>query len=244
MKAEIFEFKEFSMRQGNSGQRINTDSCVFGDVIFAENPRTALDIGTGTGVLALMTAAKFPEVHVTAIEIHREYGETALANFAASPWASRMSLHIIKAQDFARDATGKFDLVICNPPFFSDSTKSRHPDRAMARHDVALPPAELANCIDCLAAPSGVAWILGTAGDEAKWVDAMHESAKEMSLTSRVELADCPQAMPHAIALCFKRAGDDTPASAVTCRRIDYRQARGGEKSAWMKNHRARWFPY
>lgn len=232
------------MRQGNSGQRINTDSCVFGDVILAENPRTALDIGTGTGVLALMTAAKFPEVHVTAIEIHREYGEMALANFVASPWASRMSLQITGAQDFARDTTRKFDLVVCNPPFFSDSTKSRHPDRAMARHDDALPPAELAKCAGSQIAPSGVAWILGAAGDEAKWVDAMHTFAKGMRLASRVEMADCPEAQPHAVALCFQRDGREKAVPAVTSRRIDYRQARGGEKSAWMQGHRARWFPY
>jgi tRNA1Val (adenine37-N6)-methyltransferase len=239
---DLFEFKEFTMRQGHSGQRINTDSCVFADVVEAENPRTALDIGTGTGVIALMMAAKFPEAHITAVEINDEYAAIARMNFAASPWASRLSLETLPVQDFARDATVKFDLVVCNPPFFSDSTKSRHPDRAMARHDDALPPAELAKCVACLIAPYGVAWILCAAGDEAKWVDAMHTFAKGMRLASRVEMADCPEAKPHAVALCFQGVGAEKAVAAVTSRRIDYRQARGGEKSAWMQGHRARWF--
>jgi tRNA1Val (adenine37-N6)-methyltransferase len=242
--AGFFEFREFTMRQGPSGQRINTDSCVFADIIEAESPRTTLDIGTGTGVIALMMAAKYPDAHVTAVEISEDYAAIARMNFAGSPWASRLALETSPVQDFARDATGKFDLIVCNPPFFSDSTKSGHPDRSLARHDDALPPPELANCVGCLTAPSGVAWILGAASDEGKWVGAMHTSARGMRLASRVEMADCPEAQPHAVALCFKRDGAEKAMPAVTSRRIDYRQARGGERSAWMQGHRARWFPY
>jgi len=237
---EFFEFKEFSMRQGRSGQRINTDSCVFGDLLEAKDPRATLDIGTGTGVLALMMAAKFPSTHITGIEINPEYAVLAAENFAGSPWASRLSLDVTAAQEFAKLAPGKFDLIACNPPFFSGSTRSRHPDRAMARHDDTLSPVELADVIRRILAPSGRVWILAAARDETKWIAALKE-AMDLYVSERVELTDNPGAFPHAVALCLDRVRDGSP--VVISRRIDYRQDRGGEKSPWMIGHRARWFP-
>ncbi|NDE18659.1 methyltransferase domain-containing protein, partial [bacterium] len=205
MTREIFEFKEFSMCQGRSGQRINTDSCAFGDIVDADSPRQVIDIGCGSGVLALMMAKKFPEAHVHAVEFNKDVAAIAAENFSNCPWSGRIFLHQSSAQEFARVTPERFDLIVCNPPFFTGSTRSSNPERAMARHDDALPPMSLASVIQNILAPQGYVWILAAAGDETKWIDALQG---RLTLTENCELADNPRAIPHAVALCFTALGE------------------------------------
>ena len=240
MTREIFEFKEFKMAQGASGQRINTDSCVFGDIVDADSPRQVIDIGCGTGVLALMMAKKFPEAQVHAVEFNKDLAAIAAENFSNCPWSGRISLHESSAQDFARVTPERFDLIVCNPPFFSGSTRSSNPERAMARHDDTLPPMDLASVIQNILAPQGSAWILAAAGDETKWVDALRG---RLALSENRELADSPRAIPHAVALCFTAQGSAHASVNFRSSRVDYRQSPGGERSTWMQGHRERWFP-
>ncbi len=238
MSGGIFQFKEFAMRQGSSGQRINTDSCAFADLVQCDFPERILDIGCGTGVLTLMMAQKFVQAHISAVEIDSGDAEIAAENFAASPWRERLAIENLSVQNFARGTLPTFDLIVCNPPFFKESTKSQNPARALARHDDQLPAADLSVVISKMLLPDGVAWLLCAAEEQARWVEAFEKEG--LSLLQKTALADNPEAVPHGFVLSFSRAVN----YGVTEDRVNYRTGPGGGRSPWMADHRERWFPF
>lgn len=113
--------------------------------------RRLLDIGTGTGVIALMLAQRAPEAHVTGIDI----ADTSQAreNADASPWGARLTFATCPVQRF--EASAPFDLIVSNPPFFDDSLLCPDAGRTTARHTVTLPFTELCDAVVRLLAPSG-----------------------------------------------------------------------------------------
>ncbi len=238
MTSGQFQFKEFAMIQGQSGQRINTDSCFFADLVDANSPTQILDVGCGSGVLSLMMAQKFPTAIITGVEVDADDAALAAKNFLASPWRERLILRNQKVQDLHDENSHQFDLIVCNPPFFSASTKSRDPARALARHDDQLSAQDLTASINRFIAPGGVAWLLCAADEATRWLEAFR--IEDLNLGFKVALADNPKAAPHAFALSFSR--ENVIPNLV--RRVDYRVAPGGERSGCMQQHRERWFPY
>lgn len=238
MSGGNFRFKEFTMKQSLSGQRINTDSCAFADLVQGNAPRRILDIGCGTGVLALMMAQKFATAIITAVEIDTGKTETAVENFAACPWQDRLRMHNLSVQDYARENSAEFDLIVCNPPFFNSSTKSNDPARALARHDDQLPANDLAGVISKLLLSEGVAWLLCAAEEEMRWLVAFRKEG--LVLIRKTALADNPEAMPHGFVLSFSKTNNQ----ALKEQRVNYRDTPGGGRSEWMAKHRAKWFPF
>jgi tRNA1Val (adenine37-N6)-methyltransferase len=132
-----------------------------------EKMRRILDIGTGTGVVALMLAqrscsalghppwAMEPGADLTALDLHPPSVALAARNFAASPWAERLRAVEMSVQDFAQQAEARFDLIVSNPPFFSERTVSPDPERRLARHTASLPPEDLLGAVQRLLALGG-----------------------------------------------------------------------------------------
>src|SRR5687768_8398150 len=87
----MFHFKQFAVNQANCAMKINTDGVLLGALAQTPNPNLILDIGTGTGVVALMLAQRFPEAQIEAVDIDAAAAETAAQNFSSSPFASRMN---------------------------------------------------------------------------------------------------------------------------------------------------------
>ncbi|MGZ3872406.1 MAG: tRNA1(Val) (adenine(37)-N6)-methyltransferase [Mucilaginibacter sp.] len=115
--------------------KINTDGVLLGAVIEAEKPASVLDIGTGTGVIALMTAQRFPGAEIDAVEIDEAAAQTAERNFKGSPFAERMSVYPISFESYFDGFPDKnYDLVISNPPFYIDSLKSPKANKTLAKH--------------------------------------------------------------------------------------------------------------
>ena len=113
----------------------------------------ALDIGTGTGILALMLAQRFPEATIDAIDIVAEAIRQARENFDASPWSSRLNTHTTAVQQFHPDHA--YDLIVANPPYFNDALRPHQKDRADARHDARLPLSDLAESANRLLTEDG-----------------------------------------------------------------------------------------
>ncbi len=113
-----------------------------------------LDIGTGTGVLSLMMAQAFPQALITALEINREAFSEAKINIDSSPYAGQIEAIHLPVQHFAPGDF--FDLILCNPPYFSGSLLPADGLRQMARHSVALSPRELLDAVDRLLSPEGM----------------------------------------------------------------------------------------
>jgi len=128
----IFEFKEFSVNQEGCAMRINTDGVLLGAFAELSNARSILDIGTGTGVIALMLAQRFPEAKVWAVEIDKLASQRAKENFENSIFKHRMES--INSDIFHWDIDVKFDLIVSNPPFYINSLHNPDQRRKVAKH--------------------------------------------------------------------------------------------------------------
>ena len=134
-KNNIFRFKQFEVDQSGCAMKINTDGSILGALAGQQNPTSILDIGTGTGVIALMLAQRFQEAHVNAVEIETTAAATAERNFQKSVFSNRLKLFPVAFQEFLTQNTeNKYDLVVSNPPFFLDSLKNPDKNKQTARH--------------------------------------------------------------------------------------------------------------
>jgi tRNA1Val (adenine37-N6)-methyltransferase len=153
-----FQFQQFRIHQDRCAMKISTDAVLLGALAHAENPSKILDIGTGTGVIALMLAQRFPDAAVTAIEIDPDAADQAEENFRGSPFSERLSLVQGRIQDFHQEE--KFDLIVSNPPFFPDHLKSSDSKRNRALHTDELSFEELIRKTKLLLSPTGTFWTI------------------------------------------------------------------------------------
>ena len=135
MPNDYFQFQQFRINQADCAQKVSTDACILGAAADLADATRILDLGTGTGLLALMVAQRAPTAAIEAIEIDPAAAAQAAANVAASPWASRMQVHPLSLAAYAATQPGLFSHIICNPPFFRRSLAPPDAARATARHE-------------------------------------------------------------------------------------------------------------
>jgi tRNA1Val (adenine37-N6)-methyltransferase len=115
--------------------KINTDGVLLGALADADDPKSILDIGTGTGVIALMLAQRFKNSQTDAVEIDEEAARTATRNFENSPFTERLTVYPLGFEAFFNSYPGKkYDLIVSNPPFYINSLKSPKKGKEMAKH--------------------------------------------------------------------------------------------------------------
>lgn len=134
MSNPYFSFKQFDIRQDRCAMKVGTDGVLLG--AWAEGGRRILDIGTGTGLVALMMAQRYADAEVTGIEIDDEAAAQAKENAATSPFTERVSIHNVSLQDFNAGTT--YDAITCNPPFYDNSLICPDDSRTTARHTTSL----------------------------------------------------------------------------------------------------------
>ena len=150
-KKDFFQFKQFHIHQEHAAMKVGTDSDLLGAL--AVGGKRILDVGTGTGVLALMMAQRFTDAEVTAIEIDDDAVTDAKRNFEESKFADRITLVQDSFQNFlVARATDNllFDSVVCNPPYFDRSLECPTLGRTRARHSSSLPFSVLADGVASL----------------------------------------------------------------------------------------------
>jgi len=128
----IFKFKQFEVDQSNCAMRINTDGVLVAAMAYHDSPEAILDIGTGTGVMALMLAQRFPEAQVSSVEIDQMAAQTAFKNFEASIFKDRLEVENISIEKYRTKSS--FDLIVTNPPFFINDLKNKEERKGIARH--------------------------------------------------------------------------------------------------------------
>lgn len=154
-QAQPFRFKQFTVHQDKCTMKIGTDGVLLGAWANMESAKTALDIGTGTGVIAIMLAQRSSDCQVFGIEIDRVACEQAAENMKASPFADRLSAINSSIQDFTDQSDQTFDLIVSNPPFFSGGTFSHNENRNNVRHTVKLPHGDLLGAVRKLLSAEG-----------------------------------------------------------------------------------------
>ena len=149
-----FQFKHFKIIQKKSAMKVGTDGILLGAWVNVANVKSVLDIGTGTGLIALMIVQR-SRAKITAIEIDENAANEAVLNILNSPWKKCIEIYNISLQDFTKAANQKFDLIVSNPPFFNNSLKKKSDAENFARHTDSLSYAELITAVSRLLANEG-----------------------------------------------------------------------------------------
>ncbi|MAD49770.1 MAG: tRNA (adenine-N(6)-)-methyltransferase [Flavobacteriales bacterium] len=132
-----FYFKSFSIIQEQSAMKVGTDGVLLGAWVNPTSyPQKILDIGTGTGLIAIMLAQRFTDSQIQAIEINELAAQEAELNAQSSPWSDRISVKHCSLQDYTHSSN--YDLIVCNPPYFRNTTQSQDLARATARNNDSL----------------------------------------------------------------------------------------------------------
>lgn len=133
MKKSGFQFKQFSVYQDRCAMKVGTDGVLLGAWVNVDNAKNTLDIGTGTGLIALMMAQRSVSSLITAIEIDSEAACQATENVLNSPWKDRIEVVNADLLDF--NCSKRYDVIVSNPPYFSQSLPSPNKQRTLARHN-------------------------------------------------------------------------------------------------------------
>ncbi len=204
MPNPYFSFKQFTVHHDRCAMKVGTDGVLLGAWADVSQARRVLDIGTGTGLIALMLAQRSAEARITAIDIDADAVGQARENVTASPWADRIT---VEQQDLCRyHADERFDLIVSNPPYFNDSLKCPDAQRATARHTDGLDFHTLITQTIALLTENGrFAVIIPTDGMPLFMEIALREG---LHLHRRTLVRTKPDAAPKRVLLSFGRSSE------------------------------------
>ena len=152
-----FQFKQFSLEQDRTAMKIGTDGVLLGAWTPVEkNIFSILDIGTGTGIIALMLAQRSSASQIDALEIDENAFEQATDNFENSPWNDRLFCFHAALDEFVEEPEDEYDLIVSNPPFYSEDYKSSNDQRDLARFQDAMPFEDLVEAAALLLSENGI----------------------------------------------------------------------------------------
>jgi len=154
-KREPFRFKQFSVAHDQCAMPVGTDGTLLGAWIPIANASAALDIGTGSGLIALMLAQRSKALQIDAVEIDPMAATQASENVVNSPFDGRIQVHQVSIQDFAQTSHKQYDLIVCNPPFFSGGALSSDKRRNQVRHTLKLSHGDLLDSCRTLLSKNG-----------------------------------------------------------------------------------------
>jgi tRNA1Val (adenine37-N6)-methyltransferase len=167
----MFSFKKFVIEQNRCAMKIGTDGVLLGAWTPIENnPFSILDIGTGTGIIALMLAQRSPAQQIDALEIDEEAYEQATDNFENSPWNDRLFCFHAGLDEFVEEPEDEYDLIVSNPPFYSEDYKSSNDQRDLARFQDAMPFEDLIEAADLLLSENGIFSVIIPFKEEEKFI--------------------------------------------------------------------------
>lgn len=153
---QVFKFRDFSIQQLKCTMKVGTDGILLGAWCKVKSAKEVLDIGTGTGLIALMIAQRTSSAIITAVEVDEESSKEAASNFNSSPWKERLHLSNLSIQNYSKVSKTDFDLIVCNPPFFSGGTLSSNQDKNTVRHTIKLSHQDLLRSVRSLLSSKGV----------------------------------------------------------------------------------------
>lgn len=171
MPNKPFQFKEFNVRQDKCAMKVGTDGVLLGAwVKIPEEAASILDIGTGTGLIALQLAQRSAAENIDALEIQADAFEQAVENFENSSWSDRLYCYHASVQEFQNEIDDKYDLIVSNPPYFKGSPKGSKTSRSVARHNELLNFDDLLKATDSLLSQQGSCAFVIPFSDEKNFI--------------------------------------------------------------------------
>lgn len=168
--------------------KIGTDGVLLGAwTSLQNNPESILDIGAGTGLIALMLAQRSGAETMDALEIEEEAYEQCVDNFEASPWGDRLFSYHAGLDEFLDDIEDQYDLIVSNPPFYSEEVASGNSARDMARQNQSLPFEELIEGVSKLLSPDGIFSTIIPYKEEVQFIDLAEKSGLYPQHITRVK---------------------------------------------------------
>jgi tRNA1Val (adenine37-N6)-methyltransferase len=205
----MFRFKQFSIDQTGCAMKINTDGVLLGVLAEADDAKDILDIGTGTGVIALMLAQRYPQAKIDAVEIDQTAADTAKHNFESSPFADRLTIFPLDFESYFNQHDKKYDLIISNPPFYINSLESPGAKRSLAKHADENFFESLIKSVAAHLTKQGSCWLilpLQTA-ELVKIITLKHN----LNLRKIISILSYPDSVPHREILVLSLNGDKEP---------------------------------
>lgn len=185
-----FRFKEFTIEQEHAAMKVGTDGVLLGAWASVPKPGSrVLDVGCGTGLIALMIAQRTKDTVVDALEIDPTSAGQARDNFLNSPWKERISCIHTSFQEYATRCSKLYDLIICNPPFFSSSSKTPSKEKNLARHDDSLSLEDLIRGSVALMKKEGLISLILPLHKEAQTLDLIGKHHLHCNRLTRVKPA-------------------------------------------------------
>ena len=245
MSESVFRFKKFVVNQSEAAMKVGTDGVLLGAWVRVErNHRRFLDIGTGTGLIALMLAQRLDEMRmlqpetpiIDAVEIEPRSARQAAENVAMSAWHPMIHVHNTSIQNFADSTCGRYDNIVSNPPWFVDSLRPPRAERTTARHTSDLTYDELADCVARLLAPGGIFSVVlpSDYGELFCTVSRAHG----LVLSRRTEIFTTPGSHPKRLLL---ELTPDTSAVAPVCDSITIST---GQHESYTEQYRSLTAPF
>lgn len=177
--SQPFKFKQFHIHQDRCAMKIGTDGVLLGAwTSLSKNPYSILDIGAGTGLIALMLAQRSGAEIIDALEIDERAYEQCVENFEASPWADRLFCYHAGLDEFVNEIEYAYDLIVANPPFYSEDVPSGNSARDRARQNQSLPFKDLLEGVSKLLDPEGTFFTILPYTEEKPFI----ELAKKVGL--------------------------------------------------------------
>ena len=171
-----FNFKQFSIEQNRCAMKIGTDGVLLGAWAPIEHiPNQILDIGSGTGIIALMLAQRSNAQQIDALEIEENAYEQATDNFENSPWNDRLFCFHAGLDEFMEEPEDEYDLIVSNPPFYTEDYKSKDEQRDLARFQDALPFEDLIEAADLLLSENGILAVIIPFKEEERFLALAHD---------------------------------------------------------------------
>lgn len=195
MANSYFQFKQFLIHQDRCAMKLSTDAVLLGALARQLSPEKILDVGMGTGVIGLMLAQRYPTSLVHGVEIEVEAFSQASENIQGSPWGQRVEIFNTSFQDYSNTTTQKYDLIVSNPPYFSNHLKSAIQSRNIALHDGQLSQKELLVGVKQLLSEEGLFWLILPVR-EMKLFVALAQYSK-LCVLDRYLIRDRPESKPH-----------------------------------------------
>lgn len=202
MANTYFKFKQFTIQQEKSAMKVGTDGVLLGAYAKCENAFNILDIGTGTGLIALMMAQR-SQAHIDAIELDKNAFDEAWQNVQNSDWSDKITVFQSSFQEYAEICLRKYQLIVSNPPFFSNSIKNPDQKKSLARHDDALPVNDLFIGVKKLLTTDGIFSVIIPAVNLDEFEKVAH--TQHIHLTELVKIKPTPDKPVKRIIASFSK---------------------------------------